>query len=228
MRTIRLWDLPVRVFHWLLVIAVFGAIATVKLGGTWMVWHERFGLSVLGLLSFRLVWGFTGSTYARFSQFVRGPSAVIAYLKGDWQGLGHNPLGALSVLLLMAMFAFQALTGLFATDEIAFNGPLYRAVSTDWNDTFTHWHHLSEWFLYGVIALHVLAIMFYIHVKKTNLVKPMITGYKEVPGGVEAKDATGGGVIGFLLAVAIAAAVVWVATGGLLAPPPAPPQDLGW
>ena len=95
MKSIRLWDLPTRLFHWLLVLAVTGSMVTINIGGIWMVWHERFGLAIIGLLSFRLVWGVIGSTYARFSQFVSGPGAVVAYLKGSWQGLGHNPLGAL-------------------------------------------------------------------------------------------------------------------------------------
>ncbi len=85
-----------------------------------MVWHGRFGLTVVGLLAFRLVWGFLGSTYARFSQFVRGPNAIKAYLRGQWQGEGHNPLGALSVLAMMATLLLLVLTGLFANDDICF------------------------------------------------------------------------------------------------------------
>ncbi len=227
MKTIQLWDLPVRLFHWLLVLAVAGAIATVKLGGTWMVWHERFGLMVLALLSFRVVWGFVGSRHAQFASFVRGPSAVRRYLRGEWQGVGHNPLGALSVLALIGLFALQAVTGLFATDEIAFNGPLYRAVSSEWNELFTRWHKLAEWLLYGLIALHILAVLYYTRVRKDNLVKPMITGRKEVPEG-QGEDTGMAGINAFLFAVAVSAGVIWVATGGLLPPPPPPPQDLGW
>ncbi|NWO05443.1 MAG: cytochrome b/b6 domain-containing protein [Alteromonadaceae bacterium] len=226
MKTIRLWDLPTRLFHWLLVLAVIGSVATIKLGSSWMDWHERFGLAVIGLLSFRLVWGVAGSTYARFTRFVRGPGAVMAYLRGQWQGVGHNPLGALSVLALIGLFGFQATTGLFSNDDIAFDGPLASLVSSDWSSTLSSWHRQAEWYLYGLVALHVLAVMFYTHVKKDNLVRPMITGRKPVETE-QAEDAKGGGWLAFVVAVAIAAGVVWVANGGLVPPPP-PTQDLGW
>ena len=140
MTTIRLWDLPTRLFHWLLVLAAVGAVISIKSGA--IDWHERFGLAVVGLLSFRIIWGFTGSTYARFASFVRGPGAIIDYVRGRWQGVGHNPLGALSVLALIGLFGFQAASGLFANDEIAFNGPLTPLVSSAWSDTLSSWHHI--------------------------------------------------------------------------------------
>lgn len=228
MTTIRLWDLPTRLFHWLLVVAVTGSVVTIKSGMP--DWHERFGLLVIGLLSFRVVWGFAGSTYARFGSFVRGPGAVRAYLRGQWQGVGHNPLGAMSVLALIGLFGFQAATGLFANDEIAFNGPLYPLVSSTWSDTLSSWHRLTEWFLYGLVALHVLAVVFYSKVKKDNLVKPMITGRKAVLPG-QADDARGGGVLAFLVSLVLALVVIIGASGSLVAPPPAPEpplQNLGW
>lgn len=227
MKSISLWDLPTRLFHWLLVVAVTGSLVTVSLGGTWMLWHERFGIAIVGLISFRLVWGIFGSTYARFFQFIPGPSAIAAYLKGEWHGVGHNPLGALSVLAMLGLLGFQAVTGLFATDAIAFNGPLYRAVSSGWNDTITSWHKQSEWFIYGLIGLHIASVLFYTLVKKDNLVTPMITGRKKV-SEEDNHDGKGGGLIAFVIALAVAAFAVWVATGGLLSPPPPPPPDLGW
>lgn len=227
MKSIALWDLPTRLFHWLLVVAVTGSLVTVSLGGAWMLWHERFGITIVGLISFRLAWGFLGSTHARFLKFIPGPSAISAYLKGEWQGLGHNPLGALSVLAMLGLLGFQAVTGLFATDAIAFNGPLYRAVSSGWNDTITSWHKLTEWFIYGLIGLHIASVLFYTLIKKDNLVTPMITGRKNV--SEEHRDErAGGGLIAFVIALLVAGFAVWVATGGLLSPPPPPPPDLGW
>lgn len=228
MTIIRLWDLPTRLFHWFLVLAVAGSVITIKTGVP--DWHERFGLLVIGLLSFRIFWGFAGSTYARFGSFVRGPGAVMAYLRGQWQGVGHNPLGAVSVLALIGLFAFQAVSGLFANDEIAFNGPLYPLISSAWSDTLSSWHRQTEWFLYGLVALHVLAVVFYSKVKKDNLMKPMITGRKAVEPGT-ANDATGGGAVAFLVSLVLALIVVVGASGRLVSPPPAPepaPQNLGW
>ena len=118
--TIQIWDLPLRLYHWLLAVAVSAAIVTGELGGGLIDWHGRIGLFVLGLLVFRLLWGFVGTTHARFSQFFPTPGKLLAYLKGQWQGHGHNPLGALSVLALLGVLATLVGAGLFANDDIAF------------------------------------------------------------------------------------------------------------
>ena len=215
-RTIRLWDLPTRLFHWLLVLSVVGAFVTVKIGGNLMLWHGRLGLFIIGLLSFRLVWGVVGSTYARFAHFVRGPSAIKAYLAGAWKGVGHNPLGALSVLALLTLMIAQASTGLFANDDIAFNGPLYPLISKDTSDAITGWHHLGEKGLFALVGLHLAAIIFYSVKKKERLVPPMVTGRKAVESP-EARDATGGGPIAFFVAL-----VTWGASGAFNPPPPVP------
>lgn len=227
MHTVRIWDLPTRLFHWLLVVAVAGALITVNLGGTWMAWHERFGLLVLGLLSFRLCWGVIGATTARFRYFVPSPRTLNSYLRGRWRGVGHNPLGALSVLAILGLLAFQAITGLFAYDDIAFSGPLRPAVTSATSDQLSGWHRLTEWWIYGLLALHVLAVLFYALIKKDNLVTPMITGRKTVDDAVS-PEIRGAGLAAFVVALAIALAVVWVASGSLLAPPPPPAPDLGW
>ncbi|MGF1545866.1 MAG: cytochrome b/b6 domain-containing protein [Thiotrichales bacterium] len=227
-RSIRIWDLPTRVFHWLLLALVIGSIVSVKIGGNAMLWHGRFGQSILGLIVFRLLWGFVGSTYARFAQFVRGPHAIRAYLAGRWQGLGHTPLGALSVLALLGVIGFQAVSGLFANDDIAFHGPLYRAVSESVSNRISGWHRNAEWLIYALVALHVLAILYYAIVKKVELVKPMITGVKRV--AADGEPARGGSVLALIGALAAAAFTLWVASGGLLPTPvPVPPApDLGW
>lgn len=214
------WDLPLRLFHWSLVGCIITAFVTAKIGGNAMIWHGRLGLAILGLLVFRIVWGFAGSTYARFTQFVRGPATVLAYLKGNWQGLGHNPFGALSVLALLGILLLQAATGLFSNDDIAFSGHLVPLIQGEFSNQITGIHHLLEKVLMLLVALHIGAIVFYARVKKHNLVKPMLTGWAE---GKPDESATGGGAIAFVVAVVIAAAAVWVASGALLPVPPPPP-----
>jgi len=219
MARIRVWDLPTRAFHWLLVLCVVAAFVTVKIGGNAMVWHGRIGLAVVGLLVFRIVWGFAGSTYARFASFVRGPAAIRAYLRGDWQGEGHNPLGALSVLALLGVLLALVSTGLFANDDIAFEGPLYALVGKELSDRARGIHHLFEPLVLLLVFLHVAAIAFYVRVRKETLVMPMITGWREGSG----ESARGGGPVAFVVAVAIALAAVYAASGAWLPAPPPPP-----
>ncbi len=226
-RMLRVWDAPTRLFHWLLVVLVVGSIVSVKIGGNAMIWHGRFGHLIFGLIVFRIVWGVIGSTHARFASFVPGPRALLDYLRGRWRGLGHNPLGALSVLALIGLLAFQSTTGLFANDDIAFNGPLRAAVSSDLSNRISGWHRQTEWFFYALVALHVAAVALYSFVFKDDLIRPMITGKKRVtdPG---AEPARGGGLIALAVAVAITVLALWISAGGLLPPPPPPPPDLGW
>jgi len=215
----RVWDLPTRLFHWALVALVIGAFISAKIGGNAMLWHGRIGLAILGLLTFRIVWGFVGSTYARFTQFVRGPAKIRFYLRGEWQGLGHNPLGALSVLALLGILVLQAATGLLSNDDIAFSGYLASLVGTELSTQITGVHHLLEKVLLLLLVAHIGAIAYYGHVKKHNLVRPMITGWTE---GKPCQSAKGGGVLALLIALAIAALAVWAASGALLPPPPPP------
>lgn len=222
--SIRVWDLPTRIFHWALFVLVVAAFVTGQLGGNLMEWHGRIGLAILGLLVFRLVWGVVGSTYARFANFVPSPGAVLAYLRGAWQGLGHNPIGALSVLALLAVLTFQVMTGLAANDDIAFQGPLYPLVSVETSARLTGWHRLNVVVVILLVTLHLSAILFYALVMKDNLVRPMITGNKEEDGRAGV-SAVGGGWVALGVAAVIAAVAVAAASGALLAPPPvmAPP-----
>jgi cytochrome b len=223
---VLVWDLPIRLFHWSLAVCVIGAIVTVKLGGSWMVWHERFGLTILGLLVFRLAWGVIGSTHARFARFFPTPGRLLAWFRGDWTRAGHTPLAALSVLAILLVLSFQAVTGLFADDDIAFTGPLRQAVASATSSRLTGLHMQMEWVIYALIALHIAAVLFYSLVLKKPLIRPMITG--KSPLADDSERARGGGVIALVVAVAITAAAVWVASGGLLPPPPEPTPDLGW
>ena len=221
-RNVRVWDLPTRLFHWLLAVLVVAAYVTAQIGGSLIEWHGRVGIAITGLLVFRLVWGVIGSTYARFADFVPGPAHLWAHLRGHWSGLGHNPLGALSVLALLGVMLYQAVTGLFSNDEIAFSGPLRDLVSSATSDQLSGLHRQNYWVIIVFVALHVGAVMFYALVKKDDLVKPMITGVKEVADPAH-ELARGGGTVAFIVALALTAAVLYFATGSFIEPPPPPP-----
>jgi cytochrome b len=175
---IRIWDLPVRTFHWLLVITILGSFITVKIGGNAMTWHGRFGYLVIALILFRLIWGFIGSHHARFVNFIKSPRSVIEYLKTPLPTPGHSPLGALAVVVLITLFTAQALAGLFASDDIAFDGPLAKYVPSYWVELLTSLHRLNEPVLLGLILIHVTAIFYYKIFKKQDLIQPMWTGDK--------------------------------------------------
>ncbi len=218
---VKVWDLPVRIFHWSLLAAVTTAIVTGKLGGEWMGLHGKAGLAIVGLVTFRLVWGLVGTGTARFSHFVPTPGQILSYLKGQWQGIGHNPLGALSVLALLAVLGVQAGTGLFSNDDIAFAGPLASQVVEELSQKLTRWHHQLANVLFILLGLHVAAIAFYTKVRKDKLVGPMVTGWKAVPAGTnKARRARR---VAVLLAVATGVLAVYLANGGWV-PSPAPAQ----
>lgn len=219
-KRIRLWDLPTRLFHWLLAVAVIVAVVSAQVGGNMIDWHGRSGLFIVGLVVFRLVWGVLGSTYARFLQFFPTPSRLRAYLRGEWRGEGHNPLGAIAVFALLGLLTVQATSGLFANDDIAFVGPLFALVSKALSNRLTGLHQQLSNLLIGLVVLHVAAIAFYGHVKKQKLIKPMLTGWKEGEG----KSASGGSWLGLIVALAMAVLAVYGASGAWLpSPPPTPP-----
>jgi cytochrome b len=219
-KKIRLWDLPTRLFHWLLVLGVAASIVSGQLGGNLIDWHGRIGVFIVGLIVFRVTWGLLGSTYARFAQFFPTPAKLKSYLRGEWRGVGHNPLGAFSVFGLLGLLAFQVFSGLFSNDDITFVGPLFDLVSKDLSNQLTGLHKLSSNLLFILIGLHLAAIAFYGHVKKDNLIKPMITGWKETDQGESAK---GGGFVALIVALAIAFAAIYAASGAWLPEPPPPP-----
>jgi cytochrome b len=219
---VNVWDLPTRLFHWALACAVAGSLVTGLLGGNLMEWHGRIGLLIFGLIVFRLVWGLVGSTYARFSSFVPTPRSLMAYLAGRWNGLGHSPLGALSVFALLALMSWQASTGLFSNDDIAFDGPLAVLIDKSLSDQLTGLHRQGLWVIVGLVSLHVVAVMFYVLIRGNDLIRPMILGWKDSSLDAPLKPA---GIWVLAVAVAIAVAAVWIAAGGLLTPPPPPPPQ---
>lgn len=223
MHEIRIWDLPLRLFHWVLALAVTGAMISGQIGGNLMIWHGRFGILIAGLLGFRLAWGLVGSTYARFASFVRGPGAVMAYLRGQWHGLGHNPLGALSVLGMLTALGLQTTGGLFGNDDIAFQGPLYALVSKDTSDWLTGLHRKGFWLILLLVATHLTAIVFYLRVHRDNLVRPMITGRKPVADPDAMPPVRGGGGLALILAISVGVATAYAASGAWQPPPPPEP-----
>jgi cytochrome b len=178
------WDLPVRLFHWLL--AALIAFSWWSVHNHHTDWHIWSGCAILTLLIFRLLWGFVGSSTARFSSFVRGPRAVVDYLRGRWRGVGHTPLGALSVIALLAAVFVQVGLGLISQDEDGiYAGPLANLVSSDTSDSARDFH--ETWFnvVLGLIILHVAAIIYYRLVRGQKLTKPMITGRDHLDPGTE-------------------------------------------
>lgn len=211
--SIKVWDLPLRLFHWLLALSVLSVVVTGELGGNLIDWHGRIGVLVLGLLIFRFIWGFVGTTHARFASFFPTPAKITAYLKGQWQGIGHNPLGALSAIALLGVLAALVVTGLFANDDIAFQGPLFSLVDKSLSDKLSGLHARSFYALIVLIPLHLAAIVYYVRVKKHNLVVPMLTGDKIVPKA-HAVELSGGGLLRFAAALTIAGVAVWGASYG--------------
>jgi cytochrome b len=210
----RLWDWPVRLIHWLLVVLV---------GFNWWAsedhlnWHRWSGYVIVGLLTFRILWGFVGSRTARFSSFLKGPGATLAYARtlpnrDPTDVPGHNPLGGWSVVALLLVLVAQVTTGLFAVDIDAFEaGPLSDRVSYDLGRQFAEWHELSFRILQVLVAVHVLAVAWYLVRKRTNLIGPMFTGRRRFatdPGLTFAP-------MWRILAVAVlAAAFAWVVSKG--------------
>lgn len=184
MPRVRVWDLPTRLFHWLLLLAVVGLFVTANVGGNWMNWHLRLGYCVMGLLLFRLLWGFVGGYWSRFGRFVYGPRAIWDYLQGRGPrhyAVGHSPLGALSVFALLLVLAAQVGSGLMTDDAIAFFGPLVPKVSSHMVDLAT-WYHkdVGRFAVLGLVGLHVLAIAYYRWVRRQRLTAAMVHGDKEL------------------------------------------------
>lgn len=181
--TVRIWDLPTRLFHWSLAAAVVGLVVTAKVGGNAMQWHLRLGYLVLALLAFRVLWGLVGGRWSRFASFLYSPARLLAYLRGRGQpqadDVGHSPLGALSVLALLGALALQVGSGLASDDEISFTGPLAQYLSGQWVGLAT-WYHadVGQYLLYGLVGLHLLAVAFYALVRRRAVVRPMLTGDK--------------------------------------------------
>ena len=186
-KIIRVWDLPIRLFHWLLVLCIIGSFISVNLGGNAMEWHAYFGYSVLTLLIFRITWGFVGSTHARFSSFLPNREKILNHLQGKAPSvLGHNPLAAISVFALLLVLSVQVFTGLFVDDEIAFQGPLAKYVPNWVVSILSEIHEGNQVVIYTLITIHIAAIIYYKKFRGEDLITPMISGDKEIDPSEEA------------------------------------------
>jgi cytochrome b len=216
-RPVRVWDLPTRVFHWLLALGIVGSVISAKIGGNAMPWHFRLGYLAFTLLAFRVLWGLVGGHWSRFANFLYAPATVLRYLRGQVRpdehlDVGHNPLGSFSVFGLLGLLALQVATGLVADDEIASVGPLNRFVASGTAGLATAWHHhWGQWFVMAMVALHVGAIVFYRVNKRIDLVRPMLHGDKTLPTATPASADTWAQRLLALVIVAVCAAgVTWL------------------
>lgn len=173
------WDVPTRLFHWTLVALIaFSWWSAEEHHTDWHIWS---GIAVLTLLTFRMLWGLFGSSTARFRNFIRGPSAVVSYMRGEWRGTGHSPLGALSVIALLGLIAVQLTLGLFSSDEDGLvSGPLASFISSGASEEATDLHEDFFNVLLVFIGIHVAAVIFYWFAKRQNLIGPMLTGRAEL------------------------------------------------
>lgn len=203
----RVWDLPTRLVHWLFVIGVAFSWWTVETGR--MEWHRWSGYALLGVVLFRVYWGFAGGSTARFGNFVRGPRAIGSYLRGTWQAMpGHNPLGALSVVALLGVLLLQIVLGLFAVDVDGIeSGPLSLYVSFETGRVCAEWHDVVFSVLQALILLHIVAVLYYLLFKRQNLVGAMITGKRVFDG--EMAPMTTASLWRLVIGVALATAITW-------------------
>ena len=210
---IRVWDLPTRLFHWALAACVIGLLATGYIGGGLMNWHFRLGYCVLALLAFRLIWGFVGGRWSRFSSFVHSPAALARYMggKGDpAHDAGHSPTGALSVFAVLLIVLVQVLSGMSSDDAITFTGPLAPFLPGDLVGLATDYHKdIGQWIVLALVIVHVLAIIFYAVWKKKNLTAAMVTGDKDLIASVPPSRDTLATRLAALALFVVCATAVW-------------------
>lgn len=213
--SIRVWDLPTRLFHWALSVCVVGSVASVQFGGNAMEWHFRLGYAVLALLMFRLIWGIVGGHWSRFASFIYSPRIIFNYIKGQRlpeHAIGHNPMGAVSVFALLGLLLVQIASGLISDDEIGATGPLALLVSNKAVQIATFYHKdIGKLILIGLIVLHIGTIFFYLLKKKENLIHSMIQGDKRLPiNARNSRDNVRTRALAFATLLSCAAFVIWL------------------
>jgi cytochrome b len=213
--TVRVWDIPVRIFHWLLVALIIVSFTTAQIGGNAMQIHEFSGFTILTLVLFRLLWGVFGSTYARFSELVRHPRQAIQYARSLRRGrppsfAGHNPLGGWMIVALLLCLLVQTGTGLFANDDIMTEGPLFDWVSKRTSDVLSDIHGINFYVLLVLVVLHVAAALYYLWGRHENLILPLLTGRKQLREAQDIPESRGGPLWLALLLLAACAVGVYL------------------
>ncbi|MEQ1668392.1 MAG: cytochrome b/b6 domain-containing protein [Sulfuriferula sp.] len=185
-QTVKIWDLPTRLFHWSLVICFAVSWASAELFDNAMQIHFYAGYTLLTLLVFRVLWGMVGSSTARFSRFLSSWQPTLAYARTLFKprpndSLGHNPVGGWAVIIMLAVLVMQVVTGLFSNNDLLDSGPLAHYLSKELSDSVSGIHGEMFDYLLAIIALHIAAIFFYRYFKHSNLITAMVTGYKTLP-----------------------------------------------
>jgi cytochrome b len=211
---VAVWDWPVRVVHWLIVLLVAALLTTGLIGNEMLVWHMRCGQALLALVIFRIIWGFVGSTNARFSSFVRGPKAVLDYAMSlirppHHVHATHNPLGGWMVVALLLVLLAQATTGLFTNDDILYDGPLVKWVDKDLSDAIGTWHRRMWWVVVALASVHIFAVIGYLMHLGEDLVYPMVSGEKVLPAHLHRPQHAEASTTRALVLLALCALAVW-------------------
>jgi len=211
---VAVWDWPVRVVHWLLVVLVAALLTTGLIGNEMLVWHMRAGQALLALVLFRIVWGFVGSANARFASFVRGPRAVLEYAMSvirppHHPHATHNPLGGWMVVALLLVLLAQATTGLFTNDDILYEGPLAKWVDKDLSDSIGTWHRRMWWVVVALASVHIFAVIGYLMHLGEDLVYPMVSGEKVLPTHLHRPQDAEASTTRALVLLALCGLVVW-------------------
>lgn len=206
---VKVWDLPIRLFHWGLVAAIATSWISMKVDN--MEVHVISGACILGLLIFRVLWGIWGASTAQFHRFIPSPAMLLNYLRKSIPAgpikIGHSPIAALSVIAMLAAIAFQVMTGLVADDDVYTTGPLISYVESEVSEWATGMHSSNSDILLGLMVLHLVAILFYKLVKKQSLVKPMITGSLKAGKATVLNPLIERSVIVFVITAAVSAAI---------------------
>jgi len=214
-KKILVWDLPVRLFHWFLVISLVAAWYTSDSERDLINYHLQIGYFILGLILFRLIWGVVGTKYALFNQCIPTWLKLINYLQSKQQQendnmIGHNPLGGLMIVMMLSLVLSQAISGLFMNDDIFTSGPYYESASEAIQQFMSLIHHNAFDVIIILSMIHIVAVFYHLLVKKINLILPMFTGYKlserEKNNGIKSSKL----LLAFILSLSVAFFLYWL------------------